>query len=70
MVTGMVVATVSGFAADVERKWLEQLAPTANMTDLMGNGRKVAGRVMAETGAFGLSSQAEKDWLTILGSRA
>ena len=27
MVTGMVAATVSGFAADVEKKWMAQIAP-------------------------------------------
>ena len=70
METGMVAATVSGFAADVEKKWLAQLSRKENIVDVMGAGRKVADRVMEATGAFGLSSQAEHDWLKILGSRA
>lgn len=70
MVTGMVAASVSGFAADVEKKWLAELTHESSMADAIGAGRRVAGRVLEASGSFGLSGQAEREWLKILSTRA
>lgn len=56
----MVKTTVSGFAADVEKKWFAQMAPEATAKEIKEE----------ITGAFGLSRHAEQEWLSLLGTRA
>ena len=58
MVTSMVVATVSGLAADIERRWMEQL---------LQNTAVVPARASSEiSGFYGLTQKAEQEWLSML----
>ncbi len=70
MVTGMVAATVSGMAADIERKWMAQIAPATEVARDRSAERKYAAKVAEVTGMYGLSQQAEREWLSAIGSHA
>jgi hypothetical protein len=62
MVTNMVAASVSGMAADIERRWMEQL---------LQNTAAVPARASSEiSGFYGLTQKAEQEWLSLLGARA
>lgn len=62
MVTNMVAASVSGMAADIERRWMEQL---------LQNNAAVPARASSEiSGFYGLTQKAEQEWLSLLGARA
>lgn len=60
----MVAASVSGFAADVEKKWLAELTHEASVVDALKSGRK------AVSGAFGMSGRVEQEWLWTLAHKA
>lgn len=72
METGMVAATLSSSAADIERKWLDQLAYEDPGTAAMAAGKSFSGtkKVSGVSGIYGLSQTAEKEWLSMIGSRA
>ena len=68
MVTGMVPTTVSGFAADVEREWMAQIAPGIEVTRDRRAERKFAAKIAEVAGMYGLSQKAEREWLSAIGS--
>lgn len=68
MVTGMVAVSVSGMAADIERKWMAQIAPATEVARDRSAERKFAAKVAEVTGIYGLSQQAEREWLSAIGS--
>ena len=62
MVTNMVAVSVSGLAADIERRWMGQL---------LQNTEVVPSRTASEiSGFYGLTQKAEQEWLSMLGARA
>ena len=68
MVTGMVAATVSGFAADVERKWMAQIAPETESARDRSAERKLAAKIAEVAGKYGLSQKSEQEWLSAIGA--
>lgn len=70
MVTGMVAASVSGFAADVEREWMAQIAPEIEVTSDRSAEKKIAAKIAEVAGMYGLSQKAEHEWLSAIGSHA
>jgi len=68
MVTGMVAATVSGFTADVERKWMAQIAPETEGARDRSAERKFAVKIAEVAGMYGLSQKAEQEWLSAIGA--
>lgn len=69
MLTGMVALSIEGLSADIEKNWLAQMAPPAKSIDAIGEGRKLAGKMRDVSGVYGLSAQAEQQWLSLIGAR-
>lgn len=68
MVTGMVAATVSGMAADIEKKWMAQIAPEPEGARNRSAEKKFTAKIAEVTLSYGLSQQAEREWLSAIGS--
>lgn len=69
MVTNMVAATVSGMAADIERKWLAQMLQEPVAKTARNHRDKTTGIRGEIAGIYGLTQKAEQEWLSMLGSR-
>ena len=65
MESGMVALSISGLSADIEKEWVARLTEENVQPLSLKSGRKMS----CATGAFGLSHEVEREWLSTIGSR-